>query len=430
MKNRLRQTLPYILLLPGILYLLILISRADGENTRLYWEYAGRVLNHKITSNFPDWCHHRVGEPQPLSEATRGPRRLAPYTDFDCEYPGGAIMLFAAVGVLFDDYARYFLAFAALMAACQVMTALILLQLADGPRAASTCALCFSVWVVLVGRYCVNRFDGVVALTAAAAMLAWGRARPVLAAVLLGLGGSIKLWPALLVPVLAYARFGGRTNARRSARSSSLVCLAGALAFAAPHVLWISFGTALSDSMGYLRYMRDRPPEIESVEASLLVIREFARPGNLTINFDFASINAVADDWQTIAHVFMVGSALAYLAILAGLSRCRTDKHLLANVFGLVVVLTIASSKVFSGEYSIWLFPFCTLALAGGRWGAAAWYAAMLLFLRAAFYLLPVTSLLPLVLSLFVAKNVCFLAIGACFGWYYAAALSKSISSV
>ena len=417
MRGWFRSALPYLLLTPGVVYLLALIfvmhRPSDAALERLYWEYAGRILHRNVTDGFPEWVHHRAGDLRPPTGSAPGPRRLAPYTDFSCEYPPGALLMFTAFRVAFDDLESYRVSFYLAMASCQVATAVLLLRAMNDPRAAAVCGLGFTLWVVLVGNFCVSRFDAVVTLIATVGMLAWRRSRPGFAAVLLGFGGAIKLWPALLVPLVAALRPDDVRPATWSFRAAALTCVAGLLGFAAPHLLFLALGTAPSDSLGYLRYMRERPPEIESVLASVLALRHLAGLGEATPNYDFGAQNIVAAGWLPLSQAFLLAFAAAYLAIVAVSTRRKGTLQGLASVCGLVVFLTVASSKVFSGEYLIWFFPFCLLALSDRRWAPPACYVLALLFLRAAFKRWDaVTTLQPIGTILIALKNASFLAMG------------------
>src|SRR5262249_20185393 len=149
-----------------------------------------------------------------------------------------------------------------------------------------------------IGMFTVDRFDAVAAFLGLLGMLAWTRGRPAVACLLLGLGGSVKLWPALLVPVLALARPAGlRHHGPRPATfrwiEVLLACAAGFVGFLMPHLVFIWLGTDPRDVAGYLKYLADRPIEVESVSASVVMMGYFAGLWEVTPVYAFGSDNVL-----------------------------------------------------------------------------------------------------------------------------------------
>ena len=231
--NRKRVVILSLCFLPGILYLVVAARRSGIDMfSRLYWEYAGRILNRDFVAGFPEAVQHhleRIGQ-LPVDQATAAGRSLAPYTDFPCEYPPGSLLIFSLVRLPFDEISSFLSAFQFAMAACCVLATILVLlavrRFDKSDRAIVACGLGFSVWVLLEGGYTVNVFDSSSALTAALALFFFSRGRPHPAAVALGIGGAIKLWPILILPALALCSHGRepiiRAPHRPSVRASRL----------------------------------------------------------------------------------------------------------------------------------------------------------------------------------------------------------------
>jgi Glycosyltransferase family 87 len=407
-----------LLLLPVVVYLVVLCVRAP--ESRLYWEYAGRINHQAITQGYPEWVQHPKGQLTPPEGTIRRDRALAPYTDFSSEYPPGAILLFAAVRLAFDGLSAFSVAFNALAAVSILIAVLVMVRLIerrfDHPVAPAPIILAFTIWVVLTGGFVVIRFDSIVVLFTAFALLAWDGRRKLLAGFCLGLGASIKLWPAFLVPILALSRPPG-SRATPPAFLDVLPLSIGALVgFALPHGIVLAIGTSPADLLGYLSYFRDRPPEVESLQANLLAVGHILGIITAQPSFDFGSHNVIADNWQTPAFMFSLSFVVAYLGALICMLRADDSRAIEPFLMGFVVITLILCSKVFSGEYLIWMLPFVLLAVGARRWGIACMYAIALLLLRATYiHWHSATTIQPLGTLLIALKNVACILMASLF---------------
>ena len=131
---------------------------------------------------------------------------LVPYRDFGVEYPPGALpalVLPALVTGSFEAYRAVFVAEMALAGAIAVLVldvALRRLRLADRER---TVSLAFvSLLPLLLGGVILTRFDLVPAALTGGALALFLAGRPRAAALVVGLGVAVKIYPALLVPLL------------------------------------------------------------------------------------------------------------------------------------------------------------------------------------------------------------------------------------
>jgi hypothetical protein len=292
---------------------------------------------------------------------------------------------------------RYYWAFRALMAIVDVALFILLVVLVrrllpvaaegdSGPRlllyTASTLVLCHLLY---------DRLDllQTALVMAALALLTsrwhYGWSFAVLAAAVL-----FKVVPIVLAPLWVV----GAMPADRSLEFWRPRVLAGLLIRAALLVGLIVVGFLpfyLSDGarcLGFLDYHRARPLEIGSLLASVpLVLWLFGQP--LTASYSYGSINVhspltptlvALSPWLTAA---VLGAATALLLVhFRRLSRVAVPGATLASAHPLPIVgyallllmLYIATGKVFSTQYLLWLAPLVALLprSQGGR-GLFAW---------------------------------------------------------
>ncbi len=212
----------------------------------------------------------------------------------------------------------------------------------------------------------VHAFTGIDTLATAAAavgLLAWARRRPVLAGVLLGMGGAVAPFPLLLlVPLLALCVRAGRLCAGLRAAG------AAALAWGALNVPVA--GLFLPGWSEGWRVALSRPPDHDSLYSvvPLLTGAPGLLPGAAT------TVSALL--------LGLVCAAVAWLA-LAAPRRPR-----LAQLCFLVVCAFLLVGTVWRPQSSLWLVPLAVLALP--RWRPLlAWMLldALVWVPRMAFYL-------------------------------------------
>lgn len=292
---------------------------------------------------------------------------LVPYRDFDVEYPPGALVVFLAPATVVSDERSYFWAFAALMAAAGavgvVLTAAALERLGRTRRARRLALTLLAVSPVAFGGVLLTRFDLVAAALVAGATLALLSGRTRVAALYLGIGAAVKLYPLLLLPLLAV--WAWRRSGRREAT------LATALALGVVGIAYAPFFVVSPDGVAHSVWRQlSRPLQIESLGAGVLVVLHNAADVDVVVETSSGSQNLSG----TTAAVVAVALSLVGIAALGWLciSFARgsaTDETLVRFAAG-VLVAFVAFGKVLSPQFLVWLlFP---LALVAGRRGAAA----------------------------------------------------------
>jgi hypothetical protein len=284
-----------------------------------------------------------------------------PYRDFAFEYPPAALPPMLLASYLGWSYATSFAVLMGLCGAgCIAATAWALQTVDAGAKRTWAALLAIGVAPLVLGSLFDTRFDLWPTLLAIAAVAAAARERPVLSGGLLGLGFAAKLWPAVLLPIVAVHlwRHRGQDAAVKAVAAFLLVAAACFLPFAliAPDGLHAMF----SDQLG-------RPLQVESLGAAVLMAGQHLGMRPLTtINSHGAQALSgrgagLAADLSTVLEIVAVVGVWVLYAV-----RRRTDGEWLLLAAAAVVTALVAFDKVLSPQYLVWLVPFVFL-VRGGR---------------------------------------------------------------
>jgi len=231
----------------------------------------------------------------------------------------------------------------------------------------------------LVVVHAFTNFDTLAVAFAATSMLALARRRPVLAGVLLGIGGAAKFFPLLLL--LPVVLVGLR---RRDLGVTARTVLATTATWLAANL-----PVALAFTPGWWEFFRLNETRRADPDSLYFVVSHFTGwagfDGPLADGESPVVLNAVS------AALFLV--CCVGVATLAWLAP-RTPR--LASLAFLVVASFLLVNKVWSPQYSLWLVPLAVLALP--RWRLLlAWMAvdALVWVPRMYYYLTPENRGLP-----------------------------------
>jgi hypothetical protein len=266
---------------------------------------------------------------------------LVPYRDFGFEYPPLALGPVALGASPF--------AFAVAMA-----LALLAAQWCCDRLGGRSAAWLFAFTPLLAGALVRTHFDALPAAITIGAVLAVTRGRPRAGLALLGVGGMVKLYPLLLVPVVAawLAARGERRAAWQGTAAAAAVCVVCLAPFA---------GAGLVDTV---RFHLDRPVQIESTPATVL----FAAGGSYVtgdpVRPDRFKSNGLAGGAAGSVDAAFTLGLVAALAGCVALAYAGAD---LALACLLALLAFVALGKVLSPQYVVWLAPFAAVA-----WGRGA----------------------------------------------------------
>ncbi len=198
---------------------------------------------------------------------------------------------------------------------------------------------------------------------AAFGLLAWARRKPVLAGLLLGLGGAAKLWPLFLFwPILLLAIRSGRlrpalTAIGAGAAALVVVNLPTALLYPGNWGRFLELNTERPIDWGTLWYIG------RYLDGKINVGEPGAGP------FEWLSNNIPVLNNLAYALFFLACVGIAVLALRA------PRRPRLAQLAFLVVAAFLIFSKVWSQQFVLWLLPLAVLARP--KWGAfLAWQLA------------------------------------------------------
>ena len=198
----------------------------------------------------------------------------------------------------------------------------------------------------LVVVHAFTNFDALATAFAAGGLLAWGRKKPVLAGVLLGLGGAAKLYPLLLLgPLLVLCWRAGKM------REWGVTACAAVAAWLA-----VNLPIAILFPSGWYEFMRLNSTRGADPDSIYNVVASFTGWAGFD-GVQYAGDTPIVLNAVTFVLFGLVCAAIAYIALNAP-TRPR-----LAQLAFLVVAGFLLTNKVWSPQYSLWLVPLAVLAL-------------------------------------------------------------------
>ncbi|MFB8008570.1 glycosyltransferase family 87 protein [Nocardia sp. NPDC056000] len=211
----------------------------------------------------------------------------------------------------------------------------------------------------LVLVHAFTNFDTLATAFAAGGLLAWGRRRPWVAGILLGLGGAAKLYPLLLLgPILVLCLRAERWREDENIWGGMRPLRAGLSAVAGAVITWLAVNAPIAVLYGkgwreFFRLNTERHADPDSVYN---VITSFT---------GWKGFDGALDSGATPTMLNSV-SLLLFIAACAGigwigLTAARRPR--LAQLAFLVVAAFLLTNKVWSPQYSLWLVPLAVLAL-------------------------------------------------------------------
>ncbi|HEU5473073.1 MAG TPA: glycosyltransferase 87 family protein [Actinophytocola sp.] len=201
----------------------------------------------------------------------------------------------------------------------------------------------------LVAVHAFTNFDTLATACAAAGLLAWARNRPVLAGILLGIGGAAKLYPLFLLgPLLVLCVRSGRMAAWRSSALSAVLTW-----IVVNFPIWYAYPDGWGE---FFRRNALRGADPDSLYNVVMQWTGWAGfDGPLGFQQTPSVLNAVS------AVLFLVCCAAVAFVALHAPTRPRVTQ-----LCFLVVAAFLLTNKVWSPQYSLWLVPLAVLAVP--RW--------------------------------------------------------------
>ena len=231
---------------------------------------------------------------------------------------------------------------------------------------------------VLLGGVILTRFDLVPAALVAAAVALMGKGRLRASALVLGAGAAVKLYPAVLVPLVAIAAW------RRSGRREALVVVA--LAAAPVLLVYLPFVVLAPDGVAdSLGRQLGRPLQIESLGAGVLLALHHAFGMSLEWSSGSGSQNLTGNAADTVAAIQGVAQVAALALVWVGFARGPATPERLLRYSAAALVAFVALSRVLSPQFLVWLVLLVPL-VGGVRSRAALWLTVLACALTAIWF--------------------------------------------
>lgn len=293
-----------------------------------------------------------------------------PYRDFAFEYPplaAGLVTLARLVPISYEA------AFSLLMLACLCATLLGALATARAlgmsVRRQAAVGGVIALVPFLLGDFVATRFD--LLLTALLAWTLWAAVthRYPLAWALLACAVGLKLVPIVLVPLLVVWQ-----RRHRGARCTATMVTLAAVGVAATFLPFVILSPGGVWDM--FEYHIDRPLQIESLGAGYLLGLHALADIGLHVDTTFGSQNLIGDGPDVIAAIstalMLVGVAAVCATAVVLLRRVPRPGgvHLFVAAWAATLAVTVASGKVLSPQFLVWLLPAALLVT--GRYGRGA----------------------------------------------------------
>jgi hypothetical protein len=269
------------------------------------------------------------------------------------QYPPGAAFLFLIPRLGPLDFK---LTFVIMMLAVDLIGFLLIAKLAGRDRRDTGVWIWLLVMPVL-GSMPLLRFDLAATVIAIAALVVIHR-RPTAFGALVGIGATIKVWPAFLL----FAEW----NRKRLLRAGIAAAIAVALVFI---VAWAAFG----EQSRFIDNQHDRGLQIESVGAAPWQLREMVTGHPMPIALRFGTSEIDSEAGEAMGTLLGVAAVLVLFAAAGwwwlrdrAIRRGRDDlaDEVLARDFAFTVVLLfLVTSRVLSPQFMIWMVGLAAVVL-------------------------------------------------------------------
>ncbi|MDD3265520.1 MAG: glycosyltransferase 87 family protein [Dehalococcoidales bacterium] len=292
-----------------------------------------------------------------------------PYRDFSVEYPPLA-MLFLLLPRLFSgNLAGYADGFAILMLAFDLLGLFFISRISSNLKLGHFTTLAiYTFSFFILGDIVINRFDVIPAVLSLAAIYYYTEHKYKSAWFVLALGVLTKLYPAIIAPLFAIPFIQIRQWKPLIKGTAVFVVtgLIGVVPFlaASPEGFW-----------EFINFHSGRGLQLESGYASLLMLGDILGLTDVEIVLAYSSVDiwAPASDFLVAVSSFVtIGSIL--ICYWFYYRNSVNDRHGNADLAGYtlgVVAILLLTTKVFSTQFVIWLYPI--IPLIGNHMRNPAW---------------------------------------------------------
>jgi hypothetical protein len=293
-----------------------------------------------VSIDMTPWLLDSMGVYQGWLPALRQP--AFPVDDPTWQYPPGAGVVLLAPDWLSIDY-RWSFALV-ILAFDAVILAVLMLAHARQPATSWRGVALWAMAGVIVGPIMLTRFDLAPTLFAVAAVLL--AAQPVRSGALAAIGAIVKVWPALMILALP-KRGAGR----------------GIVAFVvtgAAVLLGLIF--VFDNGLSFLGNQRDRGLQVESTGALPYLLHSITG-GDVAFGFTYGSIQVLMNGAELVGTIVSV-TGFVVLGLMAWWRwRGRLDEVPAGDVALTAILVSVATSRVYSPQFNTWLIGIAAAAM-------------------------------------------------------------------
>lgn len=204
------------------------------------------------------------------------------------------------------------------------------------------------LWPILMGPLALTRFDVVPTLFALLALIALSnkKIRPYLSGFLLGIGALVKLWPMLLFVVYP-----------------KKVMMKVSASFVTTLVLVVLFMSTWSVGFtNFLNNQTSRGLQVESIAATPFVLAKLFG-ANVEYPFRFGSLEVQAAFATEIGFLLNLFTLIVFIVLFVLNYQNKLNNLNLFDKALVIVMISIALSRVFSPQFWVWIGGLAALAL-------------------------------------------------------------------
>ncbi len=291
---------------------------------------------------------------------------LLPYQDFNFEYPPFSLIFFVVPALITKSYSVYAPLFQYEVLVFDIVGLLLVFDIARRLGEPSwKSLLAYTLSIVAVGPIVIQTFDIFPAILTLAAIYLFWLEKHNASWALLALGTLTKIYPAVVAPIFLLIYLRNRQFKRM--RNGLLVFCSVCLITVVPLVIWGS-----DSILNFINYHSQRGIQIESTYSALIIILYKMGVTSVRTEFTFGSWNIVNPMTAAIAKLSLyltaVSLLIAYWFIYRQVQPGQSQFTRIGVYVLLVLAITMATSKVLSPQYLIWLIPLFPIVCS--RWRA------------------------------------------------------------
>jgi len=299
-----------------------------------------------------------------FADASKLASGLLPYRDFTLEYPPLSLISFGLPRIITSSNTLYTKIFQFEVLVFDIIGLVLIFDIARRLREAPWKALSiYTLGVLAVGPIIIQTYDLIPAVMTLAAIYLFWLEKHNASWAMLALGTLTKIYPIVIAPIFLLIYFKNRQL--KQIRDGVVTFLAVCLITILPFIV-LGSGSILS----LVSYHSQRPVQIESTYSAIVLV--LAKLGFTTVRaeYSFGSLNIINPTATVLAtlspYIMVVSLLIVYWFIYRQVKPGKSQFTRLGAYALLVLAITMATSKVLSPQYFVWLIPIFPLIC--GRW--------------------------------------------------------------